>query len=213
MGRHELLYALLPLDQRNRWKKVSPQKALCIEGFPRSANSFLSVAFRRYNPTAKCAHHMHAPMQVIKSVEFGVPCIVLIRNPLDAIASVLVVDQALSKTLAIQSYINFYERILHLRNDVIVAEFKDVTQAAHTVIEKVNRRYGTAFRMEPIGELEKAEIFQQLQMAQQTLQLPETLVAIPTANKKQLKAQILSDLERHPLLRRAESLYREFLAG
>ena len=211
VGRHEPLYQFIPFSKQNQWKKVSPQKDICIEGFPRSANSFFSVAFRLQNPDAKCAHHMHAPMQIIKAAEYGVPIVVLIRAPIDAIASVLVVDQALSVRLAIQSYLNFYEAIWPLRDRFVISEFADTTQRPSQTVEKVNRLYGTSFRMEPISPEMKADIFEQLRSAQKELSLPENLVAVPTKAKAKVKQDVLRDLSAHPLLPSANALYQRFL--
>ncbi|MEO0458095.1 MAG: hypothetical protein AAF152_16145 [Cyanobacteria bacterium P01_A01_bin.114] len=211
MGRHELLFQLLPFSKQNQWKKVSPQKDICIEGFPRSANSFFSVAFRRYNPTAQAAHHMHAPLQVIKAAEYEIPCVVLIRNPLDAIASVLVVDRTLSTRFAIQSYINFYERVWPVRDKVVVSEFKDTTQRPHSTVKRVNQRYGTSFQMEPITPELRESIFSQLQTTQKQLNQPEHLVAIPTEAKARIKQDVLQELTAHPLLPIANLLYQRFL--
>ena len=211
MGRHEILFQLLPFSEKNRWKKISPDKDICIEGFPRSANSFFSKAFRLYNPTAKAAHHMHAPLQVTKAIEYGIPCVVLIRNPIDAIASVLVVDRTLSTRFAIQSYINFYERVWPVRIDVVVSDFQETTQCPHHVVARVNKRYGTSFQMEPITPEVKDTIFSQLKETQKTLKQPEHLVAIPTAAKARIKQDVLQELEEHPLLTTASSLYQRFL--
>lgn len=211
MGRHELLFKLLPLSEKNKWKKVSPEKDICIEGFPRSANSFFSRAFQLYNPTTKAAHHMHAPLQVIKAIEYGIPCVVLIRNPIDAIASVLVVDRSLSTRFAIQSYINFYERIWPVRQDIVISDFKDTTQHPHQVVERINQRYGTLFQMEPITSEVQYTIFSQLQKAQKELHQPEHLVAIPTEAKARIKQDVLQELTHHPLLTIANLLYQKFL--
>lgn len=211
MGRHEILFQLLPFSEKNRWKKISPDKDICIEGFPRSANSFFSKAFRMYNPTAKAAHHMHAPLQVIKAIDYKIPCVVLIRNPIDAIASVLVVDRTLSTRFAIQSYINFYKRVWPVRQDVIISDFQDTTKCPHQVVARVNLRYGTSFHMEPITPEIRDTIFSQLQETQKTLNQPEHLVAIPTAAKARIKQDVLQELEAHPLLPTATLLYQRFL--
>lgn len=211
MGRNELLFNLLPFSQKNKWKKVSPDKDICIEGFPRSANSFFSVAFRLYNPTTKAAHHMHAPLQVIKALEYDIPCVVLIRNPLDAIASVLVVDQTLSTRFAIQSYINFYESIWPLRKAIIVSDFQETTQSPHRVIERVNQRYGTSFKMAPITPEIRDKIFDELKETRKELNQPKHLVAAPTDEKAQIKQNLLHELKAHPLLPSATLLYQRFL--
>ncbi|NEZ60028.1 hypothetical protein D0962_33625 [Leptolyngbyaceae cyanobacterium CCMR0082] len=211
MGRHEILFQFLPFSEKNRWKKISPDKDICIEGFPRSANSFFAKMFRLYNPTAKAAHHMHAPLQVIKAVNYGIPCVVLIRNPIDAIASVLVVDRTLSTRFSIQSYINFYEKIWPVRDDVTISDFKDTTQRPQYVVERINQRYGTSFHMEPITPETRDTIFNQLQETQKQLKQPEHLVAIPTVAKARIKQDVLQELKEHPLLPTANSLYRRFL--
>lgn len=211
MGRHEFPYRFLPLSKRNKWKKVSPQNDICIEGFPRSANSFFSAIFRIHNPTAKCAHHMHAPMQVIKAIEYDIPCILLIRKPIDAIASVLVVDRSLSIRLAIQSYINFYEWVWPVRESIVIADFKDATQHPQRIVETLNQRYGTSFHMKPITPTVREHIFGQLQNAQKALNLPEHLVAIPTEAKARIKQDVLQELSGHPLLPAADMLYQKIL--
>lgn len=208
MGRYEFLYQLMPFIKKGEWLKVSPEYDICIEGFPRSANSFFVSAFSWNNPNAKCAHHMHVPMQVVKAVEYGVPCVVLIRNPIDVIASVLVVDQSLSVQLAIQSYINFYERVWPVRKAAVVAEFKDATQQPDKIIDQVNQRYGTSFQMEPMNPSVEESIFSGLRAAQKKLDLPETLVAVPTKTKAQIKQEILPVLLDHPLLPKADDLYQ-----
>lgn len=210
MGRYEVLYQLMPFIKKEPWLKVSPEYDICIEGFPRSANSFFVSAFDLNNPDMKCAHHMHVPMQVVKAVEYGVPCVVLIRNPTDAIASVLVVDRSLSMKLAIQSYIHFYERTWPVRNAVTVADFKEATQRPDQIIEKVNQRHGTSFQMEHLNPSIEKKIFKGLREAQENLGLPETLVAIPTKTKSQIKQELLPKLLAHPLLPRANKLYEKF---
>ena len=211
MGRHEILFQLIPFSKENKWKKVSPEKDICIEGFPRSANSFFSKVFRLYNPTAKAAHHMHAPLQVTKAVAYGIPCVVLIRNPIDAIASVLVVDRTLSTRFAIQSYINFYERVWSVRDGIVVSDFKDTTKSPHRVVERVNQRYGTSFYMEPVTPEIQNTIFNQLKETQKQLNQPEHLVAIPTEAKARIKQDVLRELADHPLLPNATLLYQRFL--
>src|SRR5918999_5771267 len=59
---------------------------IVIEGFPRSANSFAVAAFARaQGRKPKIAHHVHAPAQVIAAARAGIPAIVLIRNPEEAV--------------------------------------------------------------------------------------------------------------------------------
>ena len=154
---------------------------------------------------------MHAPLQVTKAVAYGIPCVVLIRNPIDAIASVLVVDRTLSTRFAIQSYINFYERVWSVRGGIVVSDFKDTTKSPHRVVERVNQRYGTSFHMEPITPEIRDTIFNQLKETQKQLNQPEYLVAIPTEAKARIKQDVLCELADDPLLPTATLLYQRFL--
>ena len=150
-------------------------------------------------------------MQVMKAIEYDIPCIVLIREPIDAIASVLVVDRALSIRLAIQSYIHFYERIWPVRESIVVADFKDATQRPQQIVKTLNQRYGTLFHMEPITHTVRERVFDQLKNAQKELNLPKHLVAVPTEAKARIKQDVLPELSRHPLLPVANMLYQKML--
>jgi len=76
LGNNKYLYKLLYLKKKFRHRIISIDKDLCIEGFPRSANSFFVNIFCHFNPHKKIAHHIHVPVQVLKSVEYNIPCIV-----------------------------------------------------------------------------------------------------------------------------------------
>jgi len=62
---------------------------IVIEGYPRSGNTFayfLLLNFRQLN----IAHHTHSLANIKKGLRRRLPVVVLIRNPYDAIASVLI---------------------------------------------------------------------------------------------------------------------------
>jgi hypothetical protein len=54
---------------------------VCIEGYPRCANSFAFNKFDSWNPGLKFARHLHIPHNVKQSVALGVPVSLLIRFP------------------------------------------------------------------------------------------------------------------------------------
>ena len=166
---------------------------LVIEGFPRSANSFMLRAFALLNPTARVAHHVHVPMQIIKAVALDIPAILLIRDPLNALSSLLIVDRRLSLPLAIRSYINFYERVHTALGHVVIAPFDRVIDAPHCIIQAVNDKFGTGFHARPLTDDDIATIFGRLRNIHQRAAQPENLIAIPDRKKEHLKAE-LNDL-------------------
>jgi hypothetical protein len=71
--------------------------------------------------------------------------VVLLRDPLDAVTSMMQRSPALSPRDLLQSYSRFYERLLPLLDHVIVASFDVVTLDFGSVISDVNLRFGTNF--------------------------------------------------------------------
>ena len=211
MGSHSVFFDCLALSSTFKRRMVSKHTDICIEGFPRSANSFALHAFLMSNPEAKVAHHLHAPMQILRAVKFGIPCVVLIREPINVLASLLVADDSLSLDIAIKSYIDFYRRILGVKRRVVVAEFHTVTNDFCSIISEVNRRYGKSFLYKNIGEFEQIKIFADLHAHHLTQNNLKNLVPIPTAAKSKLKEKLIPKLKKNIHLKKAEMLYRDFI--
>lgn len=67
---------------------ATEDKDLVVEGYPRSANTFV-VEFIRivagdHGEQVKFAHHTHDAKNVELGIKSGLPCLVLIREPLAA---------------------------------------------------------------------------------------------------------------------------------
>lgn len=138
----------MPLARlRGHGVPFGPGTEIVIEGFPRSANSFAVAAFARaQGRKPQIAHHVHAPAQVMAAVRAGVPAIVLIRNPEDAVLEYVIKKPAITIGQALRGYARFYEPLLRYRSRFVVGLFDDVTKDFGGVIRRVNERFGTAFR-------------------------------------------------------------------
>jgi hypothetical protein len=133
-----------PEDPR---RAVGRTTEIVIEGYPRSANTFTVVAFRlAQGREIQIAHHLHAAAQIKRAVRLGVPAIVLIREPSEAILSLLVRDPHASMRWALRSYIRFYSTVAPCLEKTVVAPFATVTSDLASIIRMVNIRYGTAFK-------------------------------------------------------------------
>lgn len=63
---------------------------LVIEGYPRSANSTTVHKFlSRQDRPLHVAHHKHHAAQILRAVQWGIPAVVLIREPRSACLSLL----------------------------------------------------------------------------------------------------------------------------
>jgi hypothetical protein len=182
---------------RERKLLVGPHTELVIEGFPRSANSFAVVAFEMaQHNSIHIAHHLHAAAQVKAAVKMGLPCMVLIRDPFDAIASLLVRERGLSAAQAIEEYVTFYTAAATVKTDCVAAPFETVTTHYEEIIRRVNARYGTAFH-EFVNEPDRVEaVFAELERLESVHgRLPgEERVARPSAARDPLLRRVRLEL-------------------
>ena len=116
-----------------------------IEGPPRSGNTFAVVAFQlAQKQTASVAHHLHAAAQVVAAAEEEVPAIVLLRRPEEAIVS-NVASFGVPMYLAFREYIQFYQDVLAVSGQFVVAKFETLISDYGIVIRRLNDRFGTRF--------------------------------------------------------------------
>ena len=143
-GRSPTLSRLLV---RRSGELVTGQTEICIEGFPRCGNTFAVVAFQAAQlRTISIAHHVHASGSVLIAVRKRKPAIVLIREPEEAVLSLMVRLRYLRAGQVLRSYIGFYRGLLpHLRR-FVVGPFADVVTDFGGIIRQVNQRFGTDFR-------------------------------------------------------------------
>lgn len=141
---------LVERDDRGRPRPrpwVSRTTEIVIEGYPRSGNTFAVVAFRlAQGREIEIAHHLHAATQIKRAARLGVPSVVLIREPSEAILSLVVRDPHASMRWALRSYIRFYSTVVPYLEKTVVAPFATVTSDLACIIRMVNTRYGTAFK-------------------------------------------------------------------
>jgi hypothetical protein len=128
-------------------RAVGRATEIVIEGYPRSANTFAVVAFwhAQGRREIEIAHHLHAAAQIKRAAHLGVPVMLLIREPSEAIISAVSTDPSISIRFAARSYIRFYSTVLPYLEKTVVAPFATVTSDIASIIRRVNERYATAF--------------------------------------------------------------------
>jgi hypothetical protein len=125
---------------------IGPETELVIEAYPRSANTFSTVAFQISQPRpVRLAHHLHAPAQIVAAARRKVPVMVPVRHPRDCAISVAIRSPSVTLRQALVAYRHFHEAILPYRDACQVALFEDVIADFGSVVEGVNARFGTAF--------------------------------------------------------------------
>lgn len=118
---------------------------ICIDGYPRSANSFAVRMFRKANSNAVIAHHTHSVGNIKEAIRFGLPVVVLIRKPEQSIVSSVIAHKNNDINEEMYRYIDFYSWVLEHIGDVVIADFDKVTNDFNSVISDVNKRFGKSY--------------------------------------------------------------------
>jgi hypothetical protein len=176
---------------------VNPNTEILIEGYPRSANSFSVAAFEMaQGRRTRIAHHLHAPAHVLRALAIGVPAIVLIRDPEDAILSFMLTRRELTADRAIRGYVRFYEPLVPHRHTFVVGAFPDVTTDFGRVIRRVNELFGTSFAEFVHTSNREGAVFEAMQGYWEGRLGPgeelERQVGRPSSRREELKAELRS---------------------
>jgi hypothetical protein len=207
------LYGLVPV---NRQLSVRRDIELVIEGFPRSANTFAVLAFQQAQ-TRKVgiSHHMHVPAQIIRASHWGIPAIVLVRNPKDAVASYIMRKPELSIRDALNCYTRFYKSVYPYRNDYITATFEEIISDFSSIICRVNSKFNTKFVESTPKDSDLEKIFRKIDSIESRDGIGMLGASRPSSSKNTLKKQLLEEInsfENRNYLSTAESTYLKFIS-
>lgn len=186
-----LFFPLYGLFEKNKRLFVNNETEIVIEGFPRSGNTFSVVAFERAQKrSVSVAHHLHVAAQVMRGVERGLPVLVLLRNPDDAVLSYYIRHPHLNLTDCYREYVVFYNAVLPLRDKVVLGFFEDVISDYGKVIKAVNEKFGTDFGIFEHDEVGKEGVFEVIKGFNAAKGRSPDQIAIPTASKDARKAEV-----------------------
>ncbi|MCA9237229.1 MAG: hypothetical protein KDA44_17265 [Planctomycetales bacterium] len=148
----------------------------------------------------------------------GIPTLVLIREPRDAVLSLTIRKELPSVVWALEEYLDFYLPVAALADGVVVADFTETTADMGAVIRRLNDRFGTNFAEFDHNEENVAAVYAELEQIEQRDAggdvVRETHVARPSAARRSAKDDLASQLESQPaqrLLAEAQTLYEMIL--
>ena len=149
------------------------------------------------------AHHVHSPSQIILAARYGIPAVLLVRAPEDAVAAGLAKIATHTASDLLRAYALYYESLLPLREHYVIAPFETVTSDAGRIVSAVNKRFGTSFSaISPERHAQLSKAF----LAQEKL---EGLANSATEPPAPLPPRLLDG----PLGDRARSAYERMLAA
>lgn len=197
---------------------VKRNSDIVIDGFPRSANTYFVSFFElaQQSKSIRIARHLHESYQFRFAERHDIPCVVLVRQPKDAIVSAVLRDKRASIAALARNYSRFYTNLLEHHRRAVIAPFQTVITDANKIISAVNKRYGTAFFLLPDDQKADvlAEVSRKDRLAFGTNRPDATRAALPsTAKKGAAKAIERSLLSEHArALDNANAVYEAVVA-
>ena len=222
IGRHPGLYFPV-FRHRGGYEHllVDRDTDICIDGFPRSANSFAVGAFEHaQEENVSIAHHTHVPAQLLRATELGIPAMALIRDPVDAVVSgrglelqiAAVNDRSeppmhVSFAQRMKAWIDFYRCVEPYTDHLVIAPFDVVVRDMNRVVDAVNRKFGTSFAP-----------FDHSESNLSAIRSGRGYHALPSKKRDHLKQQSRRHFHRelgpsHPLVRQARCIFNDYTAS
>lgn len=196
-----------------------PDTAIVIEGFLRSGNTFSVAAFTVANGRSlHVGRHLHAAAHVRRAVRLGLPTVVLVRQPQEAVLSYLVRRPTLRASDAVLEYLDFYRGAWPARAGFVVAPFTEVVSDFGATIAAVNARFGTSFqpyRATPDHQAAAFAIVEEMNRRECDGRVVESHVGRPSGERDRRKEELRAQLARPRAaarLRDAERLFDRYLA-
>lgn len=168
----------------------------------------------------RIASHLHVPAQIIRAAQWGIPTLVLIRAPEDAVASFMLRDP-ISPSLALRYYIAFYESAMHYREAFSLATFDEVIEDYPAVVARLNNRWGTQFVLPPHDNASVQRTFRHIEHDyRKGFRSPRNLenaISAPNALRQSKKEKVLEQFSRtstlRGLLERARNIHVSLTEG
>lgn len=201
-------------SRRNRF--VRSDSLLAIEAFPRSANTFMhSLVFLATD--RHVASHTHSVANCVVAQEMGKPGVVIVREPLAAVASLKVRLPRVSAGAMLREYCRFYRSVGRYPG-LIVYSFESVTSAPIATLRDLS--FATSIHLPLLGDdggdvlLERSTGFVEEKGWRGEGPHPENLVARPSEVRRLCNLEIRNAIRRkYPQeLSRAASVYRSMSA-
>ena len=200
------------------WFLVDAGTDVIIESYQSCGNTFARKAMEQANPQVRIASHSHSWANVARGLRLRKPVVVLLRHPLDAVASHTVRMRLDDLDGELGRYHRFFRRVTGVADSVVLAPFDVTVNRFGDVIAEVNARFRTRFApFDHTDPAARAAVFEE--MDREALSSPAELdrlwrVARPNADRaeatRDMKARLSSEAHQ-PALARCEALYDQLL--
>jgi hypothetical protein len=187
---------------------------LYIDGFPRSGNSYVVYFFKNFYPNLEFSHHLHTIAGIKIAIKKGVTPIILIRNPLDTVASYSIMKSYYNKGSLIDNslivaisdaYIDYYQFVYNNLDKVTILPFTTIKnlealELFFSSISYINMRYS-------INELKTfKDKFFKMQAGK-----PSYITSTPNDQRNKKKKLLKEKIVKLDSYKKANSLYLKII--
>jgi len=214
------VYCSVMRRRHPEWFLVDDRTDIVIESYQSCGNTFARKAMEHANPQARIASHSHSWANVARGLRLGKPVVVLLRPPVEAIASHTVRMRLDDLDRELRRYRRFFRRVAAVPGSVVLAPFEVTVNRFGDVVDAVNARFSTRFApFDHTDPAAKAAVFEE--MEREAASSPTELdrmwrIARPNAERAEATQEMQARL-RSPEHRRAlagcEAVYEELRRG
>lgn len=195
---------------------ISSETTAVVDGFPRSGNSFFVALLSVSQPSSLVmSHHLHSAAHIKAGVRKGVPVVVIVREPRDAVLAYQAYDKLVPLSECLRDWISFYRQILSLpQKSFALARFERFIKDGNHVVDDVNAVFPDFLRKFD-HETQQVRAKEYLEnVSQKAFGKPHQ--SQPSGERNAYKKKIESQLE-HPklkrLLRQAQEIYERLVVS
>ena len=139
--------------------RVTKKTQLICDSYPRSGNSYLEAAIKYFSTREiNISHHAHAPAVIIYAIKKRIPCVLLIREPKDAIASYFLLNQKIPLLFCALDYLFYYLPLIPHRKSLVILKTSEIDKYLPSILLSFSNIYNLPFKSSPISEQVKKNI-------------------------------------------------------
>ena len=129
-------------------KMINSNTKLLFDGYPRSGNTYALFLIRKIFNREDVAHHFHAVAPIKIALKLDLKIIIIIRHPLDAIASFYLkkfekklkvpkeVNVKLMRVM-VQDYIAYYSYVEKVKENLFILKFDSLINSPEITMKKI----------------------------------------------------------------------------
>jgi len=141
--------------------RLTKETQVVVDSYPRSANSFFEAAFTKaHEGRIEVAHHSHAAAQVLSGAARGLPCIILLREPEAAIASLYEMHGGQYPIwLCTQEYVTFYSALVPALDKLMIITTETLETRFYRLMITLRDRWDLPVKPYEIDAAMRSELY------------------------------------------------------